>query len=117
MNWTFAPGTSGLDFLRGGQTSTIVFAITVADGKGGSATQNISITLTGSNDPISLGTIVELTGATSEPATAGGTAEATGRSSFLDADLSGNPCLITKTGGSVGGSLTSATTVLPANTG
>ncbi len=51
VNWTFAPGTSGLDFLRDGQTSTIVFAITVADGKGGSATQNISITLTAATIP------------------------------------------------------------------
>ncbi len=39
VNWTFAPGTSGLDFLRDGQTSTIVFAITLADGKDGTARQ------------------------------------------------------------------------------
>ncbi len=117
VNWTFAPGTSGLDFLRDGQTSTIVFAITLADGKGGTARQEISITLTGSNDPISLGTTVQLTGAATEPATAGGTAVATGTILFTDADLAGNPVLISKTGGSVGGSLTSATTVLNANTG
>ncbi len=53
--------------------------------------RNISITLSGSNDPISLGT-VDLVGAVTEPATAGGTATDTGTILFTDADLSATRC-------------------------
>jgi VCBS repeat-containing protein len=48
--WTFSVADGALDFLAAGQTLTQSYLVTVADTHGGSATQTVSVTLTGTND-------------------------------------------------------------------
>ncbi|MGE0117554.1 MAG: tandem-95 repeat protein, partial [Dongiaceae bacterium] len=50
VDWTFRVNDSQLDFLAAGETATQVYTVTVSDGKGGTDTQDITITLTGEND-------------------------------------------------------------------
>ncbi len=50
VDWTFRVNDSQLDFLAEGETVTQVYTVTVSDGKGGTDTQDITITLTGEND-------------------------------------------------------------------
>jgi large repetitive protein len=48
--WTYQPGDANLDFLKQGQTLTLTYAVTVNDGTGSSAPQNVTITINGTND-------------------------------------------------------------------
>ncbi len=50
VNWSYPVGNGALAFLGAGETATIVFAITVTDEAGASASQNVTITLNGVND-------------------------------------------------------------------
>lgn len=50
VDWQFSVADSALASLGAGETLTQVYAVTVSDGKGGSAVQNVTVTLTGSND-------------------------------------------------------------------
>ena len=50
VNWDYTITEGELDFLAAGETITAVFTITVADGHGGTDTQDITITISGAND-------------------------------------------------------------------
>ena len=50
INWDYTIADTDLDFLAAGETVTVVFTITVDDGNGGTDTQDVTITITGSND-------------------------------------------------------------------
>ena len=50
VNWTFSVNDAAIDFLAEGQKLTQTYTITVNDGHGGTATQDVTITLTGTND-------------------------------------------------------------------
>ncbi|WP_437883338.1 retention module-containing protein [Pseudomonas sp. LRF_L74] len=50
VTWTFTVAAGALDHLAAGQTVTQIYAVTLSDGNNGTATQNISVTLTGTND-------------------------------------------------------------------
>ena len=50
INWTYDIDAGDLEFLAEGEVVTAVFTITVDDGNGGTATQDVTVTLTGSND-------------------------------------------------------------------
>lgn len=70
VDWKFSVADSALASLGAGETLTQVYAVTVSDGKGGSAVQNVTVTLTGSNDaPIIAG---DLSGGVTEAAPNGG---------------------------------------------
>ena len=63
--WTFNSGNEGFHYLSVGQTLTLVYELTINDGEGGLATNEITINITGSNtgpyvtDAISEGEIIE----------------------------------------------------------
>ena len=87
--WAFSAPDSAFDYLRSGQVATLTYAVQIADGKGGSASQNVVITVTGSNDAplIALGTTAS--GSLSELAGVLGSntvVSATGTIRFSDAD-------------------------------
>jgi VCBS repeat-containing protein len=65
IGWTFSVANSAVQFLAAGETRTQTYTVSVDDGEGGIATQDVTITLTGENDgPVitsafSLGQVVE----------------------------------------------------------
>ncbi len=106
IDWSFSPTAGALDFLRVSQSATLTFRITVDDGNGGTATRDVTVTLTGSNDPITAiaggvvtGGVTEL--AEGDPSTAPQTA--TGSFRFTDPDLTANPVQVLNHLGVVGG--------------
>jgi VCBS repeat-containing protein len=50
ITWTFDPADGTFDYLKAGETLTIVYTITAEDGNGGFGTQDVTITITGAND-------------------------------------------------------------------
>ncbi|MGG5818845.1 VCBS domain-containing protein, partial [Falsiroseomonas sp. HW251] len=50
IGYSYDPGAANLDFLRAGQSLTITYAVKVNDGTTDSATQNVTFTITGTND-------------------------------------------------------------------
>ncbi|RSE72490.1 VCBS domain-containing protein, partial [Achromobacter denitrificans] len=83
LTWDFKVNDALLDSLGAGQKLTQTYTVTIADGKGGTVTQDIVITITGTNDAPTItsgaqaGLITEVAdGATGENTTehtAGGT--------------------------------------------
>jgi VCBS repeat-containing protein len=91
VDWTFKVDDSALDFLAAGETHTQTYTVTVDDKNGGTATQNVVITLTGTNDDPTItsgaqsGAATEIAdGKTGENAT---THQDTGTIAFADVDL------------------------------
>jgi VCBS repeat-containing protein len=91
VGWTFRVDDSDLDFLAEGETRTQTYTVTVDDKNGGTATQDVVITLTGTNDaPIvtsgaQTGAATEIKdGAAGENAT---THQNSGTVTFADVDL------------------------------
>jgi VCBS repeat-containing protein len=50
ITWTFDPAAGTFDYLKAGETLTITYTITADDGNGGTATQDVTITINGAND-------------------------------------------------------------------
>ncbi len=101
VNWSFTPASGKFDFLRELQTATLTFTVRVADGKGGSASQNVVITLTGTNDAVSIEPGGTFTGSAAEANAAtplSTPVSITNSFQFKDADLAGNPVQIIPSG-------------------
>lgn len=96
VSWRFALEDSKLDFLRQGEQLTVTLRVSVDDGAGGTAFQDIVVTLNGTNDPLStsVGSGDEVAGAITEvsgvPAAGAPALTDTGTFSYLDRDYS-NP--------------------------
>lgn len=73
QDWTFSVDDAEIDDLAAGQVLTQHYSVTLDDGKGGTATQTVTLTLTGRNDA---------------PTLAAGTARAVGGGLAVDIDLS-----------------------------
>ena len=65
VTWTYTVLDSAIDYIAKDQTVTQVYNLTISDGKGGTVSQNVTITLTGSNDGISI-TTADTAGAVTE---------------------------------------------------
>ncbi len=50
INWDYTITEAELDFLAAGETVTVVYTITVNDANGGTDTQDVTVTIIGSND-------------------------------------------------------------------
>lgn len=81
--WTYSAADRALDYLAAGQQVTQTYTLTVADGKGGTAKQDVSVVLSGANDIPTIGGIAS--GAMSEGGAS--TTMRSGALSFNDADL------------------------------
>ncbi|MGI9210988.1 MAG: VCBS domain-containing protein, partial [Methylococcaceae bacterium] len=99
--WTFTTPDSRLDFLKKGDTLTAVYTVTVNDGLGNTLDQDVTVTVTGSNDVPTLDktgntldgkyTELDLTTASTTAATLKGTL------SFSDPDLNDTLTVSSKT--------------------
>ncbi len=91
VDWTYKIPDAALDFLAEGETLTVTYPVTIVDAYGASVTQDVVITVTGTNDrPVIAADatthgVLESTG-TGEPDTA--QASTTGTLAFTDVDLS-----------------------------
>ena len=105
VDWTLAPGALDLNFLAAGETIIVTVPVTVSDGFGGSATQNVVVTVTGTNDvPVitgggDTGSITEVAGITGPGATS--PASLTGDFTVADADQNGTTTITSTFGGFV----------------
>ncbi|MGJ4950875.1 Npun_F0296 family exosortase-dependent surface protein [Bradyrhizobium sp. HKCCYLS20291] len=88
VDWTYTVADGALDFLGAGQTVKVTSTVTISDGKGGSATSTIVVTITGTNDQPVVTSALQ----TREIAEQAGTSDssqldgATGVITFTDAD-------------------------------
>ena len=95
VGWTYSATNGEIDFLGAGETVELTFTVTVDDNNGGTDTQDVMITITGTNDvPIidsaaQSGSITET--ADLAPAADADPANATGTITFDDVDLSDVP--------------------------
>ncbi|MBR7889685.1 DUF4347 domain-containing protein [Marinomonas sp. A79] len=86
VNWTYNITEANLDFLGEGEVVTAVFTITVTDDEGATDTQDVTVTITGSNDTPDI-QVVDVTGEITE----GNTLTDTGSVTFTDVDLTDRP--------------------------
>ena len=50
MTWNYATDNAAIQFLAAGQSLTQTYAVAINDGKGGTTTQNVTVTVFGAND-------------------------------------------------------------------
>jgi len=66
--WTYTVANSATQYLAKDQTTSEVFTVTIDDGKGGTTTQNVTVTATGTNDaPIINGQVQNVLGVEDQP--------------------------------------------------
>ncbi|MBQ0841221.1 MAG: VCBS domain-containing protein, partial [Gammaproteobacteria bacterium] len=83
VDWTYAATNAEIDFLAAGETVELTFTVEVADGNGGTDTQDVVITITGTNDAPIL--TVDTAGAVTEDASTPNLTDS-GTLSFTDVD-------------------------------
>jgi VCBS repeat-containing protein len=118
VDWNFAFSNSASNFLSGGETLTLVYHVTVRDPSGAAATQDVTVTILGTNHPVVITSGPESASAFELDSTTGSTAIDTtttvpaGTLNFSDPDT-GDTHTVTTTLGSTswsgGGSIPAAT--------
>ncbi|MBR0791481.1 VCBS domain-containing protein [Bradyrhizobium manausense] len=94
VDWNFALPNSEANFLNGGETLKLVYHVTVDDGNGGSATQDVTVTILGVNHPVVITSSPESSTVAEQDATTGSSAPDTtpttpaGTLAFTDQDIS-----------------------------
>ncbi|MGE7956803.1 VCBS domain-containing protein, partial [Pseudomonas sp. NPDC089530] len=83
VDWTYTLNNAAAQSLAQGQTATETYVVTISDGHGSSTTQNVIITITGTNDQVQITSGVQ-TGDAKEDS---GHYAANGSITFTDADL------------------------------
>ncbi|MFK0268501.1 VCBS domain-containing protein, partial [Pseudomonas asiatica] len=83
VQWTYNLSNTAAQYLAQGQTVTETYLVTISDGHGSSATQNVTITITGTNDGPTVSAAEIENGAVTED----GTTVASGSFAFGDVDL------------------------------
>src|SRR5262249_51854826 len=81
VGWTFSVSDNAVDFLAAGQTLTRTYTVQVADNNGGSTTQDVTITITGTNEAPVIG-VAQLTGSVTEGAQGTGSETTSGTIAF-----------------------------------
>jgi VCBS repeat-containing protein len=118
VDWNFAFSNSASSFLSGGETLTLVYHVTVQDPSGGTATQDVTVTILGTNHPVMItsgaesASVSELADTTGSAAIDTTTTVPAGTLAFTDADT-GDTHTVTTTLGTTsvsgGGSVPAAT--------
>jgi VCBS repeat-containing protein len=86
VGWTYALDNATAQYLAAGQTVTETYTVTVDDGHGGTAAQDVTVTITGTNDAPTI-TAQDLVGGVTEQVTPAGNLSDHGVISFADVDL------------------------------
>ena len=66
VDWTFKVPDADIDYLAKGEVVTQSYTVTVSDGNGGSVDQQVTVTITGTNDAPTIGVATDVTGAVTE---------------------------------------------------
>ncbi|MBD2342306.1 VCBS repeat-containing protein [Calothrix sp. FACHB-156] len=91
IGYTYDPGAVNLDFLKAGDSLTVTYSLKVSDGTADSATQNLTFTITGTNDTPVLSAIPAPAAVTElAEASAQDLAAITGNLTVRDLDLGNN---------------------------
>jgi VCBS repeat-containing protein/ELWxxDGT repeat protein len=89
VGWTFSVDDADLDDLAEGEVLTQKYDVTIDDGHGGTTTQTITVTITGSNDgPVITSAAQEGAATENSDGSPGETHSASGAVTFVDADAS-----------------------------
>ncbi|WP_256584832.1 VCBS domain-containing protein, partial [Pseudomonas sp. Irchel s3a18] len=83
VQWTYNLSNAAAQYLAQGQAVTETYRVTISDGHGSSVTQNVTITITGTNDAPTVTAAEVESGAVAED----GTTVASGSFAFGDVDL------------------------------
>ncbi|WP_146021947.1 MULTISPECIES: VCBS domain-containing protein [unclassified Pseudomonas] len=83
VNWTYTLNNAAAQSLAQGQTASETYVVTISDGHGSSTTQNVIITITGTNDQVQITSGVQAGDAKEDS----GDYAASGNITFTDADL------------------------------
>ncbi|WIE51997.1 VCBS domain-containing protein [Pseudomonas sp. GM17] len=83
VNWTYTLNNAAAQSLAQGQTASETYVVTISDGHGSSTTQNVIITITGTNDQVQITSDVQAGDAKEDS----GDYAASGNITFTDADL------------------------------
>ncbi|WP_457266143.1 beta strand repeat-containing protein, partial [Pseudomonas sp. P5_C3] len=83
VQWTYNLSNAAAQYLAQGQTVTETYLVTISDGHGSSVTQNVTITITGTNDQPTVTAAEVESGAVTED----GTTMTSGSFAFGDVDL------------------------------
>ncbi|EJN23092.1 VCBS repeat-containing protein [Pseudomonas sp. GM79] len=83
VNWTYTLNNVAAQSLAQGQTATETYVVTINDGHGSSTTQNVTITITGTNDQVQITSGVQAGDAGEDS----GDYAASGNITFTDVDL------------------------------
>ncbi|MEP1407588.1 MAG: VCBS domain-containing protein [Anderseniella sp.] len=93
--WTYDVANADIDFLGAGDSVELTYVVTIDDGNGGTTTQDVVITINGTNDEPVITSAAQSGTVTETADVPGGTdtdpASATGTISFTDVDLSDDP--------------------------
>ncbi|MEP1168409.1 MAG: VCBS domain-containing protein, partial [Anderseniella sp.] len=93
--WTYDVANADIDFLGAGDSVELTYVVTIDDGNGGNATQDVVVTVNGTNDEPVITSAAQSGTVTETADVPGGTdtdpASATGTISFTDVDLSDDP--------------------------
>ncbi|WP_027574894.1 VCBS domain-containing protein, partial [Bradyrhizobium sp. WSM1743] len=92
VKWTYSAADETFDFLALGQTLTVTYTVAIDDGHGGTVSQPVTVTVTGTNDqPIIVAGSTTASGTFSETANTTGSSAAhtaSGSIGFADVDIS-----------------------------
>ncbi|WLG86308.1 VCBS domain-containing protein [Pseudomonas cucumis] len=83
VDWTYTLNNAAAQSLAQGQTATETYVVTINDGHGSSTTQNVTITITGTNDQVQITSGVQAGDAGEDS----GDYAASGSITFTDVDL------------------------------
>ncbi|WP_341486572.1 VCBS domain-containing protein [Pararhizobium sp. A13] len=112
VQWRYALNNGASQYLAAGQSVVEHYTVTVNDGHGSTATQVVTVTITGTNDaPVVAAT--DVTGAVTEQVTPVGNLTDTGTLAFTDVDLTDAHSIsptITASAGALGALTASVTT-------
>ena len=100
LTWTYTVADTAVAFLAAGQTKVETFTITLDDQHGGLITEQIAVTITGTNDAPVI-TAQDLIGAVTELITPSGNLTDSGTIAFTDVDLT-DVHLVSATGTPIG---------------
>jgi VCBS repeat-containing protein len=107
LDWEFALQNSAASFLNSGETLTLVYHVTIIDSAGATATQDVTVTILGTNEPVII-TSGPQSGAVTELADTTGSAaidSTAGALNFTDADTNDthtvSTTLVSTSGGDV----------------
>ena len=114
ISWTFEVAEPAIDYLAAGESLTQVYTVTVDDGNGGTDTQDVTVTITGTNDApvitdgpvaVTYAEAVDVAGATGQGVLTGDSL--TGSLAFNDVDVTDTQTFrvvsATQTSGEIGG--------------